>query len=237
LQQLLFTLEGAATPTGRGDSDAYDVVLGDSERFLVELSQLAPGPYFLFGHSAGAAFALHVASRSTHPIAGMVLVNPAYRLKASAGMTPSFGQMLQFAVNLVFRPAALTVDMNSNPDAILFPPDREEGLALQRDPLSVRFFSMRYLLAEQQVLKNSEVAIARIDAPVLFVEGVHDGLVDPTGTDALFRSAKSTDKARLTAPDGGHGSSAVETMVAPILEWLIQRRDKASRRSGAKDAG
>lgn len=208
----------------RGDTDDYPAVLADYRRFLDELSRRAPGKVFLFGHSAGAAFALETAATSQAPLGGVVLVNPAFKLKASEGMTPSFGDVVVFAGNLVFRPAALTVDMNSRPDAIPFGPDRDEGRALQADPLVVRYFSMRQMLAQKQVMDRCADNLARVSAPVLLVEGAHDALVDPAGNAELLARAKSSDVVRLVAPDGGHGSSAVETMRPALLEWLLRRR-------------
>jgi len=56
----------------------------------------------------------------------------------------------------------------------------------------------------------------------LLLQGAHDGLVDPKSFDALLDKAGASDKQRrLLAPDGGHGSSAVETQVEAIVEWLL----------------
>lgn len=224
LATAVFHPRGAGYSDGlRGDTDDFPAVLADYRRFLDELTRRAPGPLFLFGHSAGAAFALETAATSTVPLAGVVLVNPAFKLKASEGMTPSFGDYLVFAGNMVFRPAALTVDMNSRPDVIAFAPDREEGRALQSDPLVVRYFSMRQLLAQKQVMDRCAENIARVDAPLLLIEGAHDALVDPKGNDELLARARNPDKGRLVAPDGGHGSSAVESFVPQLMEWITTR--------------
>jgi hypothetical protein len=45
-------------------------------------------------------------------------------------------------------------------------------------------------------------------------------LVDPASFEALLGAAQVCDKRKLIAPDGGHVTSAVETMVQPILAWL-----------------
>ncbi|MBL8923951.1 MAG: alpha/beta fold hydrolase [Myxococcaceae bacterium] len=220
----VFHPRGAGYSDGlRGDTDDFEAVLADYRRFLDELARRAPGALFLFGHSAGAAFALEAAATTSVPLAGVVLVNPAFKLKAGEGMTPSFGDYLVFAGNMVFRPAALTVDMNSRPDAIAFAPDRDEGRALQADPLVVRYFSMRQLLAQKQVMDRCADNAARVTAPLLLIEGAHDALVDPTGNVELLARAKTRDKVRLVAPDGGHGSSAVESMVSELMEWITSR--------------
>lgn len=203
----------------RGDVDDYAQFLGDYRRFLGVLREHFEGrAVFLFGHSAGAAFALELAGHTRRPLAGVVLVNPAYRLIYREGMGPSFCDYVVYATNFVFRPAALTVDMNSNPAAIEHPGDRAEAEAMQEDPLTVRYFSMRTLFAQRAVMDRCVENAGRTTAPLLVVEGAHDALVDPHGTDELVAAAR--DAERLKAPDGGHGSSAVETEVTSILRWL-----------------
>ncbi|MDP1915498.1 MAG: alpha/beta fold hydrolase [Myxococcales bacterium] len=208
------------SPGERGDVDA-DAFLDDFRAFHDEISRQYPSlPLVLLGHSAGAAFALELGAR-TKPDA-VILVNAAYRLRATEGMTPTFGQYLTYAANLIFRPRVLTVDMNSDPSAIAFGPDRDEGLALQRDPLVVRYFSMRMLLAQQRVMERCAENVARLEAPVLIIEGAHDALVDPAGNDELVARAKAKGSKKHVASDGGHGSSAVETSVEAIVDWLRQ---------------
>lgn len=201
----------------RGDVDDYSKVLGDYRVFLEVLGTARP--VFLLGHSAGAAFALEVAAQAKH-VAGVVLVNPAYKLVYGEGMGPSFGDYVKYAMNLVFRPSALTVDLNSNPSAIEYPPDREEAEAMQRDALTVRYFSMRYLFAQREVMGRCVENAKATKAPLLIVEGAHDALVDPAGTGEIAAAANAQ---RLQAPDGGHGSSAVETQAAAVVDWLTRQ--------------
>ena len=94
---------------------------------------------------------------------------------------------------------------------------------MQRDPLVVRYFSMRTMSEQGKVMGQCAENIAKVDAPVLLVQGAGDGLVDPKGNDELVAAAKSADKRKVVAPGGGHGSSAVETMIVPIVGWLSKR--------------
>jgi acylglycerol lipase len=209
------------SPGLRGDLDDYRLFLADQRLGFEHLRARFGGrPIFLVGHSVGAAFALEVSAKAPQPPAGVVLVNPAYKLLASEGMTPSFGDYLTFAANMVFRPAALTVDMNSRPSAVAHPADRAEGMAMQADPLVVRYFSLRYMLSQRQVMDRCVANAAATSAPVLLVQGGKDALVDPRGSDEILAAAKSRDKTKLLSPEAGHGSSAVETMVEPIVSWL-----------------
>jgi alpha-beta hydrolase superfamily lysophospholipase len=213
------------SPGLRGDLDDFQLFLADQRHHLEHLQSRFPStPVFLLGHSAGAALALELAAKPSQPLAGVVLVNPAYKLLTAEGMTPSFGDYLVFAGNMVFRPSALTVDMNSRPSAVAHPADRAEAEAMQADPLVVRYFSMRFMNAQKQVMDRCATNAALVDAPMLLVQGGKDALVDPQGTDELLAAAKNKDATKLLAPDAGHGSSAVETMVEPILRWFHAHR-------------
>ncbi|MDP1823399.1 MAG: alpha/beta fold hydrolase [Archangium sp.] len=203
----------------RGDLDDYPLFLGDLRQYREVLSARFPGRVFLFGHSAGAALALELAAE-TQGLAGVVLVNPAWKLVYGKDMGPTFGDYVTYAANFVFRPAALTVDMNRDPSAVAFAEDRAEGEAMQKDPLVVRYFSLRYLMAQSKVMERCPTNAKKLTAPLLMVEGRHDALVDPSGTAELFAAVPGSDKVKLVADEGGHGSSAVETRVASIVEWL-----------------
>ena len=221
----LFHPRGTGYSSGlRGDIDDYETFLSDYRRFRAELDRRAPGvPLFLVGHSAGAAFAAELAAATVPTAAGVVLVNAAYRLRATKGMTPTWWQYATYAANLLFRPSALTVDMNGRPSDVAFAPDREEATAMQRDPLVVRYFSMRMLRGQKRLMDRLPANVGALAVPVLVVEGAHDALVDSRGNDELLAHAKVTGSARLVVPDGGHGSSAVETAVEALVRWLEDR--------------
>ena len=207
------------SPGLRGHLEDHRRLLADHRRFGEALERrFGPRPIFLMGHSAGAAYALEAAA--THPVAGLILVNPAFRLAAAPGMRPSALDYLAFAVNWAFRPAALTVDMNRDPSAVRDPDDRAEALAMQQDPLVVRYFSMRMLAAQKEVMDWCARNAARVTAPLLLVQGERDALVNPRGNEEILAASASADRQRLLVARGGHGSSAVESMVEPLLAWL-----------------
>lgn len=203
----------------RGDLHDYSLFLGDLRQYRQVLFTRFPGRVFLFGHSAGAALSLELAAEA-QGLAGVVLINPAWKLVYGKGMGPTVGDYLTYAANFVFRPAALTVDMNRDPSAIAFAADRAEGEAMQKDPLVVRYFSLRYLVAQSKVMNRCALNAKKLDAPLLLIEGRHDALVDPSGTAELFAAVPGPARQKLVASEGGHGSSAVETLVEPIIGWL-----------------
>ena len=220
LATAVFHARGTGFSDGpRGDGEDYALVLSDYRLFLEHLAGRF-SRIFLLGHSAGAALALEIAVAPPTPLAGLALVNPAWKLTYAKGMGPTFGDYIGYAANRLFRPATLTVDMNRSPSLVTFGPDREEAEAMQRDPLVVRYFSLRYLSAQRIVMNRSPRNLAAVDAPLLLVQGAHDALVDPASFDELLGAARVADKRRLVAPDGGHGTSAVETMVGPLMAWF-----------------
>ncbi|MFO0669995.1 MAG: hypothetical protein U0235_10275 [Polyangiaceae bacterium] len=111
---------------------------------------------------------------------------------------------------MVFRRAALTADMNRNPEAIAHDGDRAEAEAMQRDPLVVRWFSMRYLLAQKRVMDRAAENAAVLSAPLLLVQGMRRAGRSAWERRAARRIAVGIDKQRCIAPAAGHGASAVE---------------------------
>lgn len=217
----------------RGDIEDYTLFLGDYQAFLHQLTKRFPGkPLFFLGHSAGAAFALHVAATSPKALSGLILVNPAYKLIYADGMGPSFCDYFVYAANYIFRSSALTVDMNRNPEAVKNEHDRAEGIAMQKDPLVVRYFSMRYMSAQGGIMDACDENIGAVDRPILLVQGAFDALVDPKGNDELLSLAKNSNKQKLIAANAGHGSSAVESMIPQLLGWLSKLAPEPPKPSG-----
>lgn len=65
----------------RGDIDDYSLFLDDFRVGLEQVRAILPGKTaFLFSHSAGAALALPLAAKAGAPPAGIILVNPAYKM-------------------------------------------------------------------------------------------------------------------------------------------------------------
>lgn len=113
--------------------------------------------------------------------------------------------------------------MNSRPFDVAFGPDCEDVIATQRDPLVVRHFSMRMLLAQKRLSDRLPENVAVLTVPVPVIQGAHDALIDPTGNDELLARAGITGSTKFVAPDGGHGTSAVETTVESLVGWLEAR--------------
>ena len=77
---------------------------------------------------------------------------PRLQTRLQQGMGPSWTDYVGYGRNVLFRRSALTVDMNRSPARISDAADRAEAEAMQRDPLVVRYSSLRYLLAQKRVM-------------------------------------------------------------------------------------
>jgi acylglycerol lipase len=218
-----FHPRGAGYSDGpRGDVEDYRLVIEDYRQFSREiLGALSDIPVLLFGHSAGGALALEIAAQQTDRHAGLVLVNPAYKYRNTVGPTP--GDMVRFGFNALFRRSALTVDMNRDPSGIRDPFDREEGVAMQRDPLVVRYYSMRYLMGLRRVLGRCVRNASRASTPLLFIQGARDGIIDPAGGEEIYAACPASDKTRWIVPERGHGAAVVEACADDITTWLATR--------------
>jgi acylglycerol lipase len=205
----------------RGDVEDYSRMLGDYDQFTNELKQRYPStPVFLLGHSVGGALALHLAARSPQAFAGVILVNPAFKMRVAADMGPSIFEYIAYGMDYVFRPSALTVDMNGDPSRIAHPGDRAGAEAMQNDPLVVRYFSLRYLMGQKGVMDRCAQNAARVSAPMLLLEGAEDTLIDPRGNAEILEASPSPDRKKVIVPGGGHGMSAVELSITELLIWL-----------------
>ena len=97
------------------------------------------------------------------------------------------------------------------------------GLTPEDVRQELRHFSLRFLAAQRRLMNRCAQHLARVRVPVLLVQGRHDALVDPGAYPQLIAAASQTTAQHVVAPEGGHGASAVETMVAPLVAWIDAR--------------
>ena len=215
-------------PRGTGYSEGPRGDIANLDRYLEDYSEyartVAPAgtPLVVVGHSMGGVFALRVAA-SLPNTAGLVLINPTHRYAASAGSSPSLLQYVAYAACVVFAPANRVVDMGGRPEAITDPEERAEAIRRRRDPLVVRWFSMRAMLAAKQVMDGAPADATRCRCPLLLVDGDADRIVDREGHAALLNAYAGPDRTRLTVPGGGHGYATVLRAMPTIAEWVDAR--------------
>jgi alpha-beta hydrolase superfamily lysophospholipase len=215
-------------PRGTGYSDGPRGDIADLDRYLEDYREYARAaapagtPVVLVGHSMGGVFAMRVAA-SLPQTAGLVLINPTHRYAASPGSSPTFLQYVAYAACMVFVPGNRVVDMGGRPEAITDPKDRAEAIRRRGDPLVVRWFSMRAMLAAKQIMDGAPADAGRCRCPLLLVDGDADQIVDRSGHATLLNAYAGTDKARLTVPGGGHGYATVLEALPRIAAWVEAR--------------
>jgi alpha-beta hydrolase superfamily lysophospholipase len=215
-------------PRGTGYSDGARGDITDLDRYLEDYREYtrtaAPAgtSVVIVGHSMGGVFALRVAA-SLPGTAGLVLINPAHLYAASPGSSPTFFQYVAYAACMIFVPGKRVVDMGGRPEAIADPADRTEAIRRRNDPLVVRWFSMRAMLAAKQVMDGAPADAARCSCPLLLVDGDADRIVDRAGPAALFNAYAGQAKTRLTVPGGGHGYTTVLKALPTIADWVEAR--------------
>lgn len=218
-------------PRGTGRSEGRRGDVRDFERYMRDFDLAAAhararfprAPIVLFGHSMGGAFALELAARAPGGFAGVVLVNPAYKYRAAPGMTPRFRDYVRYALCYLFARGRPVVDMGGDPALIRNASDREEAEARRRDGRIVPLQSMRTMIGAKRIMDRSAANAARIDAPLLLVEGALDELIDPQGSREIYEAWKGRDRERFVAQDAGHGRRAVLEAMEAIIDWLERR--------------
>jgi alpha-beta hydrolase superfamily lysophospholipase len=212
-------------PRGTGYSDGPRGDIADLDRYLEDYREyarsVAPAgtPVVVMGHSMGGVFALRVAA-GLPQTAGLVLINPTHRYAANPGSSPTILQYVAYAAVMMVAPGARVVDMGGRPEAIADPEDRAEAIRRRADPLVVRWFSMRAMLAAKRVMDHAPADAARCTCPLLLIDGDADRIVDRAGHAVLLDAYAGRDQTRLTVPGGGHGYATVRQALPKIAEWV-----------------
>jgi alpha-beta hydrolase superfamily lysophospholipase len=215
-------------PRGTGYSGGTRGDIADLSRYLEDYREhalaIAPSgtPLVILGHSMGGVFALRVTANLPR-VSGLVLINPTHRYAARSDSAPTFLQYVAYATYMLAAPGRRVVDMGGRPETIEDPSDRAEAARRRDDPLVVRWFSMRAMLAAKRVMDDAPLDAARCRCPLLLVDGDADRIVDRAGHSALMDAYAGAQKTRLTVPGGGHGYGTVLAALPQIAAWVDAR--------------
>ncbi len=215
-------------PRGSGYSEGKRGDIPDFSRFLEDYVALITRdedyvsrkrPVILFGHSMSCAVLLAVAEKTKY-IGGAILVNPAYRIKASKGMSPGFGDYVKYAWYAVFARHSPVVNMAGNPAHIENKEDREEAEKRANDPLLVNHFSLHTMMQSRKIMEAMPDHAAEAAYPLLLLYGTRDPIVDPKGCALLYEKWQYPDKQYHQVKGGGHGRSTVKLADGLIRDWV-----------------
>jgi alpha-beta hydrolase superfamily lysophospholipase len=205
----------------RGDESDFGRVTDDyaeiikTDRYYSDKSR----NNILYGHSMSCAFAIKTAEKINNT-AGVILVNPSYKMKKAKGMSPSAKDYLKYAFYWFFAPHVPVVNMAGDPSVIKNADDRKESEAKQNDPLLVRYFSMRSMTNTNRLIRSMAKDAMRAGYPLLILYGENDVIVDKTGCDEIFAAWKNSNKKYEIIKGGAHGMSTVIRGAGVIAGWV-----------------
>jgi len=205
----------------RGDSqnlsdliaDYVEIIKGD--KFPLENKRKC----ILYGHSMSCAIALIIANELEYTD-GLILVNPPYKLKSAKGMTPDFGDYLNYIGYYIFAPHVPVVNMAGDPSVIENAADRRESETRNNDPLLVKYFSMHYMSESKKIMVAMVKNAQQADYLLLLLYGENDLIVDKAGCDEIFAAWKGQNKNYEIIKGGSHGKSTVLKGSELIIKWV-----------------
>ncbi len=204
----------------RGDVRDFDKILAD---YLAVINHDdRSGKRFLFGHSMSTAMAVAIAGQ-VRDLCGIVLVNPPLHRKSSAGMTPTTGEYIKYALYYIFAQHTPIVNMAGDPGRIKNAEERKEAEARGDDPLLVKYFSLYCMMNSKKLMDTMVEKSRRCDVPLLLIYGTADSLVDKSGCDELYANWKDGRKSYMLIEQGPHGKLTVLKAQAAIRDWIKER--------------
>lgn len=209
----------------RGDLRDISVLLDDYATVInADIATNRQVKTVLYGHSVSTAVALSVIPLIKN-VAGVILVNPPYRMKPSPGMTPSFGDYLRYAGYMVFAPHVPVVNMAGDPSSIRNPEERKESEERLRDPLLVKYISMSVMTGSKKLIDGMVIAAKKTDCPLLLIYGTDDSIIERSGCDEIYSAWGGTDKIFHVVEHGPHGKRTVLLSSEIIRKWLKKQAD------------
>lgn len=216
-------------PRGTGYSDGTRGDISNFNDFINDYSEIIRNDkdygskqhkVFLLGHSMSTSVLL-AAADSLHNIAGAILVNPPYMQKEAKGMSPSFGQYIEYAGYYLFAKHTPIVNMAGDPTKIENEEDRKESESRINDPLLVKYFSMYMMTGTKKIMDSMIDYSKTANYPLLLIYGEKDNIVDKKGCDLIFENWKHQNKQYVLIENGSHGKSTVK-LASEIIKKLIK---------------
>jgi alpha-beta hydrolase superfamily lysophospholipase len=215
-------------PRGTGYSEGKRGDSSDLSDFIEDYIEIIKDDKFypdnnrkniLYGHSMSCAIALLVANELPRTD-GLILVNPAYKLKSAKGMSPGVIDYLRYFGYYIFSPHAPVVNMSGNPSSVKNESDRRESEVRNNDPLLVKYFSMHYMTESKKIMDSIVENALKADYPLLMLYGDNDMIVDKAGCDEIFAAWKDQNKKYEIINGGSHGKSTILKGSEIILKWI-----------------
>lgn len=210
-------------PDSRGDALHADRLVHDVTQFLAEAGhrrdQENPNsPVVLQAVSWGGKLATIVASRRPDLVDALALLYPGLRARVGPGWWARF--RLGLARRLEIRDKLVEIPLQ---DPALFTRNRDWQRFIRNDPLTLRDVTVGFLLANQDLDRELDEAVARVVCPSLLMLAGGDRILDNAAVGELFERFASETRRRLEYPTAEHTlefEDCRDEFIADLLGWL-----------------
>ena len=216
---ILPDLRGHGVSEGlRTDVKTFERYLLDFDR-LVEHYEIQPLRTALYGHSMGGLVMTRYVQTRHQPWAALVLSAP---LLGVAVPIPHWKWWLgKFLAKVAPRTHLRTGIREDN-----LTRDPEFLRKRRADPLIQKSVTVRWFFTMLKTVQKAHRDAARIQLPVLIVQGMLDRTTDSAIPEQWLARVSSTDKQFIGYPDGLHemlNDTKWRTVLAAIMDWLDRR--------------
>jgi acylglycerol lipase len=223
LSVLAFDFRGhGRSPGQRGYVRNCDRFIDDWQSAISFANSMMPGRrVFALGHSYGGLSALMAASADRLDCAGLIISNPALRVRmAVPPLKVAFGRFLRVVAPRVTLSAELPIeDLTRDPEM----QKRRQTDTLAHNRISAPlYFGMRE--GAEAVLKAPD----RVRLPLLMLLGLADPIIDARASEQWFERCASSDKTMKTYPEIVHeplSDLGRDVVIEDITKWLAKRVD------------
>lgn len=228
---------GFGQSANRGRWPGKDTLATDTQAFIQALRARYPHtPVFLFGHSMGAAVALHALHSKTLDVDGVILAAPAISGWSIMPWWQRWG--LKLAAHTIpwktFTGQSLNIVASDN---------REMLLALGRDPLVIKQTRVDTIYGLVNLMESAYHATDQISVPALILYGEKDQIVpQPVILDRFGPLATRNKAIRLQLYKNGYHmllrDLQAEVVWRDIIAWIHHHHAPLpSQRTGLSRAG
>src|SRR5919106_6277617 len=218
----------------RGHLDRYERALDDIEQLIRLVASEHPGaPVFLAASSWAAKLGTVYAAQRPAPLAGLLLLGPG--LISQVNLAP-WRRVLVVAGHLVRPMARLPIPLTpelytANPPYLDF---------IRADPLRLLEATTQFFWETARLDRRRRRDFARLDLPLLLLQGQDDKMMDVAGTRRWFARLGVEDKAYQAYAGAGHTLDFEPDRtryVADMLDWLAARAAPGSPRPAGGGRG
>jgi alpha-beta hydrolase superfamily lysophospholipase len=212
---------------GHGDSEGYRGHIADFQHWVADLttfvatvqSELRSVPVFLCGYGVGGCVAAHYITSDHHDVDGVIFNASALEVGKDIS---SFKVMIAWLIGgLIPKLPISSLPPNQISSVLTEQRAYDEDEKVYHGKMTAGT-GKELLLASMHISKQ----LAKIEAPLLVLQGTGDMLVSPEGGTAVYHQARSIDKSLQIYDDARHDlfhEQQKSTVFEHVKSWLDAR--------------